>query len=545
MRENLSMTDAENLKGDSADLQRSLTQMANCLNELMHNLQAVTPGEAPPHIPEETRPLIKAINAQLNRVQLDGAQTNGDAPNERSRANGDLPFDQPTDAAGDDFAQRLRSQTDPPGASLTEFKRVMHWAIAAAQSGWQARLDADLSTATDVWNERIKTSIESSSQRAAELVMESSQHTARQLEQSIATHITGMSKSFLDASEEAENHLAAVRTSFSEEIKRAQEILDKVNATATTVDDQAARLAAITEIAQEELKRRGAGVLEWHSEELVRCAKQSVAEWNERLQTALETAGQRIVARLALEFEQQINSRLDRTRVILDRLEGEGRAAETLLRAHQGRMEKFSEQAVETVLSRLEKAGTDWESRIGDAGRAATNKWFAEIDTEPRQVKQTMLAQTAPVQTASAGQPASLPDHSGDIWPKNNVAQVKVEQARVEQTKLGQAKVESVETTISLGTERRVTKRLKIARPILARPEDPAYKETVETTRDASRYGVYFTTPARHYYKGMHIRVTLGYRPNDPCNTASFGKIVRIEPLENGNCGIAVQLMLR
>ena len=136
-------------------------------------------------------------------------------------------------------------------------------------------------------------------------------------------------------------------------------------------------------------------MLEWHSEQLVQHARQSVSEWNERLQKALETAGQRIVSKLGVEFEQQLNSRLDRTRGILDRLETEGRAVENLLRAHQIRMERFSEQAVEHVLGRLEKVGTDWESKIEEKGRAATNKLIADMSYADRLRNELLDAETA------------------------------------------------------------------------------------------------------------------------------------------------------
>ena len=93
--------------------------------------------------------------------------------------------------------------------------------------------------------------------------------------------------------------------------------------------------------------------------------------------------------------------------------------------------------------------------------------------------------------------------------------------------------------------ERRASRRVKIARPLLARPSDPKYKEEVHTTLNASRDGLYFTTRAKHYYVRMRLKVTLGYAPNDPCNSVSFGEVVRIEQLEDGRFGIAVRILLR
>jgi hypothetical protein len=92
--------------------------------------------------------------------------------------------------------------------------------------------------------------------------------------------------------------------------------------------------------------------------------------------------------------------------------------------------------------------------------------------------------------------------------------------------------------------ERRRARRVKISRPMRARPSDPKYKEEVQSSVNASRDGLYFTTRAKHYYVGMRLSVTLGYAPNDPCNSASFGEVVRIVRLKDGSFGIAVQIQL-
>ena len=93
--------------------------------------------------------------------------------------------------------------------------------------------------------------------------------------------------------------------------------------------------------------------------------------------------------------------------------------------------------------------------------------------------------------------------------------------------------------------ERRAARRVKISRPMLARPSDPKYKEEVQSTLNASRDGLYFTTSDNHYYVGMRLSVTLGYAPSDSCNSASFGKVVRIDQLKDGRFGIAVRIQVR
>jgi hypothetical protein len=96
------------------------------------------------------------------------------------------------------------------------------------------------------------------------------------------------------------------------------------------------------------------------------------------------------------------------------------------------------------------------------------------------------------------------------------------------------------------GQEHRANRRVKISRPLLARPSDPKYKEEVQqVTLNTSRDGLYFRTRAKHYHVGMRVSLILGYIPNDRCNSTSLGKVVRIDRLEDGSFGIAVHIEMR
>jgi hypothetical protein len=95
------------------------------------------------------------------------------------------------------------------------------------------------------------------------------------------------------------------------------------------------------------------------------------------------------------------------------------------------------------------------------------------------------------------------------------------------------------------GQEHRASRRVKVSRPLLVRPSDPKYREEVQVTLNTSRDGLYFRTRLKHYHVGMPVSVILGYTPNDRCNSTSFGRVVRIDRLEDGSFGIAVQIELR
>lgn len=93
--------------------------------------------------------------------------------------------------------------------------------------------------------------------------------------------------------------------------------------------------------------------------------------------------------------------------------------------------------------------------------------------------------------------------------------------------------------------ELRRNPRAKISKPVRVRPSDPRCQEEVQTTLNASRDGVYFTTGAEHYYPGMQVRVVFPYASNDLCNIELLGEVVRIERLADGRRGIAVRILLR
>lgn len=110
---------------------------------------------------------------------------------------------------------------------------------------------------------------------------------------------------------------------------------------------------------------------------------------------------------------------------------------------------------------------------------------------------------------------------------------------------MGQTTTEAAVIVPVAQEERRKGRRVKISLPMLVRPSDPKHKEEVQATLNASRDGLYFTTRAEHYYVGMRLSVIFGYAPTDRCNSASSGKVVRIDRLEDGRFGIAVEILVR
>jgi len=94
--------------------------------------------------------------------------------------------------------------------------------------------------------------------------------------------------------------------------------------------------------------------------------------------------------------------------------------------------------------------------------------------------------------------------------------------------------------------ERRRSRRLKIGQPLKVVPTDPSggIREDTGTTRNVSREGFYFLTKKTGYQEGMRLFVTLPFhKPDDLRNREHLGQVIRVDAMENGEWGVAVQFL--
>lgn len=94
--------------------------------------------------------------------------------------------------------------------------------------------------------------------------------------------------------------------------------------------------------------------------------------------------------------------------------------------------------------------------------------------------------------------------------------------------------------------ERRKSRRIRIGQPLRIRPSDPkdAYFEDSNTTKNVSRDGIYFVTRIPTYYEGMRLFVIVPHHaPKEPQDKEYLGQVVRVDPLPEGQRGIAVQFL--
>lgn len=95
-------------------------------------------------------------------------------------------------------------------------------------------------------------------------------------------------------------------------------------------------------------------------------------------------------------------------------------------------------------------------------------------------------------------------------------------------------------------SEKRRSRRAKIARPVKVRPSDPRdeHFEDIPTSVNASKEGIYFLTKNASYYVGMRLFVTFPFTSaHDPLNSEYVARVVRVEEMGNKRFGIAVELL--
>lgn len=99
-----------------------------------------------------------------------------------------------------------------------------------------------------------------------------------------------------------------------------------------------------------------------------------------------------------------------------------------------------------------------------------------------------------------------------------------------------------------LGSEERRRKgRLKLPRVVRVRPSEPTITDFDEIlpTQNAASDSVYFVSKNRKYKEGLRVFITFPYSDSPgSINREFLGRVVRIEELDHGRRGIAIQMLM-
>lgn len=286
-----------------------------------------------------------------------------------------------------ELEEQIRAQVEQARASVSEIVGASRHlrdqaasAFSSAQSEWKAQVEADLADAADRWHQQIESSIESARQQLIQRLANQAQAAGEQVERELALRIGEISKAFLDAAHDWEARLNTLRASLDQGNERAQESMRKLQSVDNQIEEQAAKLQGIAGATEQALEQRASALLEAQSHEMARRAEDAITMWAQRLQPALEAAGEQTVTRLAAQLKGELSDRVQSGAAMVAQLETAIGSAEESLRSRQEAVAKASEHAIHSACERVKDLAGALAHDFQESVRIATEKSVAEID---------------------------------------------------------------------------------------------------------------------------------------------------------------------
>ena len=336
---------------------------------------------------KQVKTLLDQASEKLNRLR--GETTATIAGAEAGVARFRQQLDEAGEAASRRWQEMVGARAKEAKAQLEELaKAAQHLngelsaAAAAAQTTWRARLDADLAAAGTRWNERLEASLESASRKAADRLARHSQTASSKLEQDLTLRVAALRESFERATAEAESTLGTQRAALEAQTARAKSALVEIQQAADRMEEFSSRLDIMSQATAGKLQERFEEILAKESLELNRRAESAIAGMAERLQPVLEEAGQQSLARLAAQLEQRLAPRMKGASEVLAKLTAGAAQAEEVLHTLQQRLAASTEHVTQESIARLAESVSRFEHDFQEMGRAATQKWLAELEAK-------------------------------------------------------------------------------------------------------------------------------------------------------------------
>jgi hypothetical protein len=91
--------------------------------------------------------------------------------------------------------------------------------------------------------------------------------------------------------------------------------------------------------------------------------------------------------------------------------------------------------------------------------------------------------------------------------------------------------------------ERRQSPRTGLIQLMRVRSVESGYPADLCTSFNVSRTGIYFGTSSTHYLVGTRLYVTRDFVVADPNREEIIAKVVRVDKLGDGRCGVAIQFL--
>jgi hypothetical protein len=245
---------------------------------------------------------------------------------------------------------------------------------------WQGRLQEQMKAAGREWEELLQGSLDNSANRLASRLAESSQSALEHAESKLSDRISQLAQPVTSAVSDARAALLEIRASLDEELHRARTSLREIESAAERMTEFSSQMDAATHDAVNQLHRRLESALDSQAAELRRQADAIAAEMPQRIQPALDTAGQMLVGRTLAELDARLTPQMERIPELLRELTAHEVQAEESLRMHRERLRQAAENSRREAVAQLEQAFASVRSEFEAARGEALAKWNEELN---------------------------------------------------------------------------------------------------------------------------------------------------------------------
>jgi hypothetical protein len=275
-------------------------------------------------------------------------------------------------------AQSRLAQMDQTARKLSE---QIAAATAIGEVGWRGILEADLTAASERWEEKMRLSLEDVSVRGAEQLAKNSEAFTRQIEHELQQRINSLGNAHLQVTAQAESALGTLRAAITKETAMGEAVISQFQQSVAQFEAKRGEFSALLQAASEEWARRGEAMLEAQNGELARRAESAVAGMAQRLQPMLEAAGQDTIGRLASELELRLAPQIASAMETLGKLVADREQADKAVAEHQQRIWQISERGVGDTAARGKDILAQIEKEFAESARIASARWLAELET--------------------------------------------------------------------------------------------------------------------------------------------------------------------
>ncbi len=246
---------------------------------------------------------------------------------------------------------------------------------------WRGRLEEQMKAAGREWDELLQSSLDGTAQRLAARLAEGSQSALEGAESKLSERVAQLAQPLNSAVSDARAALLEIRSSLDEELHRARTSLREIEGAAERMTEFSSQMDAATHDAVNQLHRRLESALESQATELRRQADLIAAEMPQRIQPALDAAGQMLVGRTLAELDARLAPHVERVPELLRQLTAHEVQAEGSLRMHRERLRQAAESSRRDAAAQLEQAFASVRSEFETARTEALAKWNEELNS--------------------------------------------------------------------------------------------------------------------------------------------------------------------